>query len=157
MNTTEHDESEGRRPPTTSTKEGAFELELTPSSFREWVRDQPGARFRPEAGRYHLYVMYGCPWAHRTLIVRALKGLERAIDIAAVHYRLNEEEGLGWTFSPDEPEPLYGLRRLRELYTKAAPDYSGRVTVPVLWDKREQTIVNNESSEIVRMLGGAFD
>jgi len=157
MNTTEHDESEGRRPPTTPTKEGAFELELTPSSFREWVRDQPGARFRPEAGRYHLYVMYGCPWAHRTLIVRALKGLERAIDITAVHHRLNEEEGLGWTFSPDAPEPLYGARRLRELYAMASPGYSGRVTVPVLWDKREQTIVNNESSEIIRMLGGVFD
>jgi glutathionyl-hydroquinone reductase len=93
MNTTEHDESKDRRPPTTSTKEGTFELELTPSSFREWVRDQPGARFRPEAGRYHLYVMYGCPWAHRTLIVRALKGLERAIDMTAVHYHLNEQEG----------------------------------------------------------------
>ena len=120
MNTTEHDESKDRKPPTTSTKEGTFELELTPSTFREWVRDEPGARFRPEAGRYHLYVMYGCPWAHRTLIVRALKGLERAIDITAVHHHLDEQAG--WTFSPDEPEPLYGLRRLRELYAMADPD-----------------------------------
>lgn len=155
MNTTKHNETKGRRPPTTSTKKGAFERELTPSSFREWVRDQPGARFRPEAGRYHLYVMYGCPWAHRTLIVRALKGLERAIDITAVHHRLNEQEG--WTFSPDRPEPFYGLRRLRELYVMADPEFGDRVTVPVLWDKRERTIVNNESSEIIRMLNGAFD
>lgn len=156
MAATEHDESEGRGQPTTSTKEGAFERELEPSSFREWVRGEPGARFRPEAGRYHLYVMYGCPWAHRTLLVRAVKGLERAIDVSAVHYHLEDEQA-GWTFSPDEPEPLYGLRRLRELYTMASPSFRGRVTVPVLWDKREKTIVNNESSEIIRMLNGAFN
>ncbi|MGH8490059.1 MAG: hypothetical protein ACREXS_14625 [Gammaproteobacteria bacterium] len=82
MNTTEHDESKDRRPSTTLTKQGVFDPK--PSSFREWVRDSLGARFRAEAGRYHLYVMYGCPWAHRTLIVRALKGLERTIDITAV-------------------------------------------------------------------------
>jgi putative glutathione S-transferase len=151
MNATEHHEPRDRRPRTI--KEGAFDVD--PSTFRDWVRDQPGARFRPEAGRYHLYVMYGCPWAHRTLIVRALKGLERAIGITAVHHHLNEQEG--WTFSPDEPEPFYGLRRLRELYTMAQPAFSGRVTVPVLWDTREQTIVNNESSEIIRMLNGSFD
>ncbi len=126
----------------------------TPSSFRDAVRDEPGTRFRPEAGRYHLYVMYGCPWAHRTLIVRALKGLERAIDFTAVDHRLGEN---GWLFSPERPDPLYGAQGLRELYLKADPGYAGRVTVPVLWDKAEQTIVNNESSEIIRMLNGAFD
>ena len=150
---TEQVESRTLRPLKLSTKPDAFEL--TPSSFRYWVRDKPGARFQPEAGRYHLYVMYGCPWAQRTLIVRALKGLERAIDVSAVHYHLNEQEG--WAFPPDAPEPLYGLRRLRELYAMADPDYSSRITVPVLWDKRERTIVNNESSEIIRMFNDAFN
>ncbi len=153
MNTAQREASGNRMPPSTSTKAGAFLPE--PSIFRDWVRDQPGARFRPEAGRYYLYVMYGCPWAHRTLIVRALKGLERAIDITAVHYHMKEEEG--WVFSSDEPEPLYGLRRMRELYAMADPFYSGRITVPVLWDKREKTIVNNESSEIIRMLNSEFN
>jgi putative glutathione S-transferase len=125
-----------------------------PSTFREAVRDECGARFRPEAGRYHLYVMYGCPWAHRTLIVRALKGLERAIGVTAVHHRMTEE---GWVFPPGAPDPFYGLTRLRDLYRKADPAFDGRVTVPVLWDRAEETIVNNESSEIMRMLNGAFD
>lgn len=129
--------------------------ELAPSRFRDWVHDRPGARFRPEAGRYHLYVMYGCPWAHRTLIVRALKGLERAIDVTAVHYHLDPQQG--WTFSPDRPDPLYGARRLGELYAMAEPGYSGRITVPVLWDAHERTIVNNESSDIIRMFNGAFN
>lgn len=89
--------------------------------------------------------------------MRALKGLERAIDVTALHHHLNEEEGLGWMFAPDRPDPLYGLRGLRELYRMAQPGFGERVTVPALWDKRERTIVNNESSEIVRMLNGAFD
>lgn len=137
------------------TRQKAYEPE--PSSFRDWVSAEPGARFHAEAGRYHLYVMYGCPWAHRTLIVRALKGLERAVAVTAVHHRLNEAAGLGWDFSPDEPEPLYGAQRLRELYTMAAPGFHGRVTVPVLWDQQERTIVNNESSEIIRMFNREFD
>jgi glutathionyl-hydroquinone reductase len=130
-------------------------LDLTPSTFRDWVSSEPGARFQPEPGRYHLYVMYGCPWAHRALIVRALKGLEHAVDMTAVHYHLNEGEG--WIFAPEEPEPLYGLQRLRQLYVMAEAAYSGRITVPVLWDKRERTIVNNESSEIIRMFNSAFN
>jgi putative glutathione S-transferase len=138
--------------PSTTVTPGAFRH--VPSTFRDAVRDEPDARFRPEAGRYHLYVMYGCPWAHRTLIVRALKGLEDAIDFTAVDHRPGEE---GWVFSRERPDPLWGATRLRELYLRADPSYSGRVTVPVLWDKAEQTIVNNESSEIVRMLNGVFD
>jgi putative glutathione S-transferase len=126
----------------------------TASTFRHAVRDEPQARFRPEPGRYHLYVMYGCPWAHRTLIVRALKGLEQAIDFTAVDHRLGEK---GWVFSRERPDPLCGATTLRELYRRADPSYAGRITVPVLWDKTEQTIVNNESSEIVRMLNGVFD
>ena len=153
MNTTEQVALRNPGSPKLSTKRDA--LDLTPSSFRYWVRDKLGARFQPEAGRYHLYVMYGCPWAQRTLIVRALKGLERAIDVTAVHYHLNEQQG--WVFSSEAPDPLYGLHRLRELYAMADPDYSSRITVPVLWDKRERTIVNNESSEIIRMFNDAFN
>lgn len=130
-------------------------LELTPSQFRQRVRTDPDAPFQPAAKRYHLYVMYGCPWAHRTLIVRALKGLEHAIDITAVHHRLIQSEG--WTFDPDRPEPLYGAPGLRTLYLMANPTYRGRITVPVLWDKQERTIVNNESTDIMRMLNSAFD
>jgi putative glutathione S-transferase len=125
------------------------------SSFRQWISAAPGARFAPEPDRYHLYVMRGCPWAHRTLIARKLKGLEAVIGMTAVHHHL--VEGVGWTFSPDRPDPLYGATRLRELYEMARPGYDGRVTVPVLWDKRERTIVNNESAEIVRMLATEFD
>lgn len=130
-------------------------LTLTPSRFRDAVSTLPGARFRPEPERYHLYVMYGCPWAHRTLIGRALKGLERVIGMTALHHHLLEGEG--WAFAPDRPDPLHGAHHLRELYAMAQPGYAGRITVPVLWDRREQTIVNNESSEILRMMNTAFD
>jgi glutathionyl-hydroquinone reductase len=123
--------------------------------FRDRISSEPGARFAPAAGRYHLYVMYGCPWAHRTIIVRQLKGLQSAIGMTAVHHHLIE--GQGWTFAPERPDPLYGLTRLRELYEMTSPGYEGKVTVPVLWDTQERSIVNNESAEIVRMLGSAFD
>jgi glutathionyl-hydroquinone reductase len=149
--TTTSSESIDRGAPVTATK-GAYQPK--PSTFRDEVRDEPGARFRPEAGRYHLYVSYACPWAHRTLLVRALKGLGQAIGVTAVNPRPTEQ---GWAFSPDDPEPFYGLTLLRDLYTKAEPGFADRVTVPVLWDKREETIVNNESSEIIRMLNGAFN
>jgi glutathionyl-hydroquinone reductase len=125
------------------------------SHFRDRISAEPGARFAPAAGRYHLYVMYGCPWAHRTIIVRCLKGLESSIGMTAVHHHL--VEGQGWSFAPERPDPLYGLKRLRELYEMASPGYEGKVTVPVLWDTHERTIVNNESADIVRMLGSAFD
>ena len=136
----------------TASTGGAFERKA--SAFREAVREGPGARFAPAAGRYHLYVSYACPWASRALVVRALKGLEGAIGVTTVDAFMGEN---GWTFSPENPDPLYGLRYLYELYTKADPDYTGRVTVPVLWDTVEQTIVNNESSEIIRQLNGAFN
>jgi putative glutathione S-transferase len=133
------------------------------SQWRDWITPngepvegrQRG--FKAEPGRYHLYVSLACPWAHRTLIFRALKKLEDVISVSVVHSYMGEN---GWTFQHEEGatgDTLYGLDFLHQLYTKADPTYSGRVTVPVLWDKQEQTIVNNESSEIIRMLNSAFD
>lgn len=113
--------------------------------------------FKAEPGRYHLYVSLACPWAHRTLVVRKLKQLEEVISVAIVHHRMGEN---GWTFLAEDGatgDTLYGLDFLHQVYTKADPGYSGRVTVPVLWDKKEETIVSNESPEIIRMLNSAFD
>lgn len=133
------------------------------TAFRNWVTPdgRPGPSgsdgFSAQSGRYHLYVSWACPWAHRTLIFRALKGLEEIIPISAVHWLMAEK---GWTFEPAEgviPDPLFNSRFLYEVYTRADPDYTGRVSVPVLWDKHTQTIVNNESAEIIRMFNSAFD
>ena len=133
------------------------------SAFRSWVTPDgsPGPSgsggFPAEAGRYHLYVSLACPWAHRTLIMRRLKGLEGMIDVSVVHWHMGEQ---GWTFRQGPGatgDRLYGLDCLHQLYTKAQPDHSGRVTVPVLWDRARRTIVSNESSEIIRMLTSAFD
>jgi putative glutathione S-transferase len=133
------------------------------SSFRSYVTadGSPGPTgaggFKAESGRYHLYVSYACPWAHRTLIFRKLKGLEGHISVSIVHYRMLEN---GWEFHAAEgatEDHLFGSDALWQVYTKADPHYSGRVTVPVLWDKRTGTIVNNESSEIIRMFNSAFD
>ncbi len=113
--------------------------------------------FKAEAGRYHLYVSLACPWAHRTLIFRKLKGLESMISVSMVHWIMREK---GWTFEDGPgvvPDPIHGARFLHEVYTAAKRDYTGRVTVPVLWDKTRGTIVSNESSEIIRMLNSAFD
>ncbi|MDS0280529.1 glutathione S-transferase family protein [Haloarcula onubensis] len=137
-------------------EDGEFDRQET--SFRNRIRDDPDARFRPEAGRYHLYVSLACPWAHRTLLVRALKGLDDAISVDVVDpYRADD----GWQFTPEKDgcteDSLYGSEYLRELYVTADPDMTGRVTVPVLWDKQEETIVNNESEEILRMLDTEFD
>lgn len=114
--------------------------------------------FKAEAGRYHLYVSLACPWAHRTLIFRALKGLEDMISASVVHPVMLEN---GWTFATDfegaTGDALFGSDFMHQIYTRADPSYSGRVTVPVLWDKQTGTIVNNESSEIIRMLNSAFD
>ena len=121
------------------------------SSFRDWVQDRPGARFEPEPGRYHLYVSYACPWAHRTLIMRRLKGLETAIPVSVVHPLMLDE---GWEFGDwpgSTPDPIHNARYMREVYLAADPEFTGRVTVPVLWDQREGTIVSNESREILRM------
>jgi putative glutathione S-transferase len=137
-------------------EDGSVEREET--SFRDRVRAEPDARFPAEAGRYHLYVSLACPWAHRTLVTRALKGLDDAISVDVLDpYR---DEG-GWQFSPEKdgctPDTVNGFDYLREAYAAADPDYTGHVTVPVLWDTREGTIVNNESAEIMRTLDVAFD
>ena len=130
------------------------------SSFRSWVRADGSTEFAPEAGRYHLYVSLACPWAHRTLIVRRLKKLEGAISLSVVHPFMGEN---GWGFeNPDATagvvaDEVNGATHLHQVYTKADPGYSGRVTVPVLWDRKHGTIVNNESAEILRMLNAEFD
>jgi len=133
------------------------------SPFRNWVTASGEAGpsdargFVAEPGRYHLIVSLACPWAHRTLIFRRLKGLESMISLSVVHWLLAER---GWTFDPGPgviPDPLFDAAALSEFYVKAQPGYSGRVTVPVLWDKKTSTIVNNESSEIIRMFNSAFD
>jgi glutathionyl-hydroquinone reductase len=132
-------------------------------AFRNWVTvdGSPGPSgrggFRAEAARYHLYVSLACPWAHRALIVRALKGLEEMISVSVVHWLMLDN---GWTFADGPgtvPDTVNGASLLHQVYTAADPDYTGRVSVPVLWDKQEKTIVNNESSEIIRMLNSAFD
>ena len=131
--------------------------------FRNWVTasGEPGPTgvggFKAEPGRYHLIVSLACPWAHRTLIFRRLKGLESMISLSVVHWLLRER---GWTFDQGPgviPDPIFGASALSEFYLKARPDYSGRVTVPVLWDKKTSTIVNNGLSEIIRMFNSAFD
>ena len=130
------------------------------SRYRNWVtRDgAPGPSgdggFKAEPGRYHLYVSLACPWAHRTLIFRRLKKLTDAISVSVVEPHMLGE---GWTFSDECPDHLYDAKRLYEIYLKADPNYSGRVTVPVLWDKQRQTIVSNESADIIRMLNSAFN
>ena len=127
------------------------------SRFRDWVTADGGSGYKAEPGRYHLYVSLACPWAHRTLIFRALKGLEDVISVSIVDPLMGAD---GWTFSDGPgciPDTVNGKRFLHEIYTLASPDYTGRVTVPVLWDKERRTIVNNESSEIIRMLNHAFD
>ena len=133
------------------------------SQFRHWVTPdgQAGptgeAGFRAEVGRYHLYVSLACPWAQRTLIYRQLKGLETAITLSVVHWRMLE---YGWNFAPGPgviSDPLHSADYLYEVYRAADPHYSGRVTVPVLWDRQTHRIVNNESSDIIRMFNTAFD
>lgn len=127
------------------------------SRFRSWVTADGSSGFPAEAGRYHLYVSYACPWAHRTLIVRQLKKLESIIPVSVVHPVMGSES---WHFGECDgctPEPLYGVQWLYEVYLRAVPDYSGNVTVPLLFDRKSGTIVNNESSEIIRMFNSAFD
>lgn len=146
----------------TSETGGAFKRDT--SKFRNWVTADGSAGpsgdggFRAESGRYHLYVSYACPWAHRTLIFRALKGLTDHISVSAVHPDMLKN---GWEFREDfdgaTGDTLFGSRYMHQVYTKAKPDVSGRVTVPVLWDKETGKIVSNESSEIIRMFNSAFD
>lgn len=132
------------------TKESGGEFRRQDSRFRDWISDEEGATFPPESGRYHLYVSLACPWAHRTLIFRALKGLEKHIGVTVVEPIMLEN---GWELKDDQ----YGLDFMYQLYLKADASYEGRVTVPVLWDKKTETIVSNESAEIIRMLNTAFN
>lgn len=140
-------------------KSGHFKRQA--SSFRDFVSREPGARFAPEKGRYHLYVSLACPWAHRTLITRKLKGLEDIISVNVVDWFMGPD---GWRFPESATavpgstlDELYGSKMIREIYLKADPEYAARFTVPVLWDKKLQTIVNNESAEIIRMFYTEFD
>jgi putative glutathione S-transferase len=137
-------------------EDGNFVRDTT--SFRNRVEADPDAEFPAESGRYHLYVSYACPWAHRTLLARTLLGLEDAISVDVVDpHRQND----GWEFAPEKegctPDSQFGADYLREVYTQADADYTGRVTVPVLWDEDRQTIVNNESRDILRILDTAFE
>lgn len=135
-----------------SDDEGAFKRPET--QFRAWVREDSPEGFVPEAGRYHLFVSYACPWAHRTLIARALNGLEDVISVTNVSSEMGDD---GWVFGGDgDADPILNARFLREIYLHADAKYTGRVTVPVLWDKKKQTIVNNESREIMRMFNTSF-
>ena len=146
----------------TAASGGAFKR--TTAGFRNWVTADGSAGptgtdgYAAESGRYHLYVSYACPWAHRTLIFRELKGLAPHIGVSVVHPDMLAD---GWTFATEFPgatgDALFNLPFLRDLYTRAVPDVSGRVTVPVLWDRQTNTIVSNESSEIIRMFNSAFD
>ena len=136
------------------------------SSFRHWVTadGSPGPSgeggFKAEAGRYHLYVSLACPWAHRALIMRRLKGLDDMVSMSSVDWFMGKD---GWRFDVDgkvdgaDADPIGGHKFLREVYTAADPSYTGRVTVPVLWDRKRETIVSNESAEIIRMFNSAFD
>ncbi|MGC6404320.1 MAG: glutathione S-transferase family protein [Candidatus Comchoanobacterales bacterium] len=131
----------------------------TTAQFRNWIESDKLARFPAESGRYHLYVSYACPWAHRTLIYRSLKELDDMIGVSVVDWHMGDQ---GWTFKPSSPQNgakdhLYQLNYAHQLYTKADPKYTGRVTVPILWDTQEQTIVSNESADIIRMFNRSFD
>jgi putative glutathione S-transferase len=127
------------------------------SEFRDRVTADGSSGFPAESGRYHLYVSYACPWAHRTLIFRRLKGLTDHISVSVVHPLMLEN---GWTFLDGDgvvPDPIHRAEFLHQIYAAARPDYTGRVTVPVLWDRQSETIVNNESAEIIRMFNREFD
>jgi glutathionyl-hydroquinone reductase len=128
------------------TKSSNGKFQRQDSRFRDWVKADGSSDFSPDIDRYRLYVSLACPWAHRTLIIRALKGLEQAIEVVVVKPLMLDQ---GWLLEGDTP--------LHTIYTQAQADYTGRVTVPVLWDKKNETIVNNESSEIIRMFNTEFD
>lgn len=145
------------------TKKSGGRFQRSESAFRNWVTADgaPGPAgkggFKAEPGRYHLYVSLACPWAHRALIFRKLKGLEGMISLSVVHWLMAEN---GWTFAEGEgviPDPIGQARYMHEVYTRADPHYSGRVTVPVLWDKQQNTVVSNESADIIRMMNSAWD
>lgn len=140
------------------------EFKRDAAKFRDWVTTDGSAGpsgaggHKAESGRYHLYVSHACPWAHRTMIFRAIKGLEDHIDISVVHPEMLSE---GWEFRKDfdgaTGDRQFGLDYLRQVYLKVQPEMTGRVTVPVLWDKQTGSIVSNESADIIRMFNSAFD
>ena len=145
------------------TKSSGGKFIRTAPQFRNWITADGSAGpsgvagFKPEPGRYHLYVSLACPWAHRTLIFRQIKGLTDMISLSVVHWYMAEN---GWTFAPGDgviADSITQADYMYQVYTAAKPDYSGRVTVPVLWDKETRTIVSNESPEIIRMFNSAFD
>ncbi|MEH6579329.1 MAG: glutathione S-transferase family protein [Amphritea sp.] len=145
------------------TKSTGGKFERKAPSFRNWITADGSAGpsgvsgYKAEANRYHLYVSLACPWAHRAIIYRKLKGLEEMISMSVVNAFMGDE---GWTFEPGEhvvADPVHNATRMHQVYSTAMPDYTGRVTVPVLWDKKTHTIVSNESPEIIRMLNSAFD
>jgi glutathionyl-hydroquinone reductase len=138
-------------------------LQRPQSAFRNWITADGSAGpsgeggFRAEPGRYHLYIARACPWAHRTTIFRELKGLQDAIGLSVTHWLMADQ---GWTFQPGPgvvPDPLHGAETLWQLYVRSDPSYTGRVTVPVLWDTHRDRIVSNESADIIRMFNSAFD
>lgn len=146
------------------TRSSGGKFQRSQAKFRNWITADGSAGpsgtdgFSAESGRYHLYVSYACPWAHRALIFRQLKDLTNHISISVVHPDMLSD---GWTFETDDNgatgDTLFGVPFARDIYTKADPQFSGRVTVPILWDKQRETIVSNESSEIIRMFNSAFD
>ncbi|WP_318440156.1 glutathione S-transferase family protein [Photobacterium leiognathi] len=145
------------------TKSTGGKFERKASSFRSWITKDGSAGITGEAGfkaepnRYHLYVSLACPWAHRAIIYRQLKGLDSMIPMSVVNAYMGEN---GWNFEAGDgvvADPIFNAQFLHQIYTQADPDYTGRVTVPVLWDKHKQTIVSNESADIIRMLNSAFD
>jgi len=140
-------------------KKGEFQRKE--SQFRSRVENNESAEFKPEAGRYHLYVSLACPWAHRTLIVRSLKGLEKVISHTVMDWHLDGARGWCFTDAADRPgcspDPIHNFERLRQVYEMVKPGYDGNVTVPVLFDKKTNKIVNNESSEIIVMLNSEFN
>ncbi len=139
------------------TKKSGGKFERQASQFRDTISNEDGAKFKAESGRYHLYVSLACPWAHRTLIFRALKGLEEHIDVSVVHPEMLDK---GWEFG-EYPgatgDKLFGKSYAHELYTKVKSDITSRVTVPILWDTHTNSIVNNESAEIIRIFNSAFN
>lgn len=138
-----------------STRDGEFDRQE--STFRDWITADGSSGYKAEPGRYHLYVSLACPWAHRTLIVRSLKGLEAVISVDVVEPHMGEEGWVFGTYPGSSRDTVNGLRTLHEVYRMADARFNGIVTVPVLWDKQRRRIVNNESSEIIRMLNAAFN
>ena len=138
-------------------RDDSGQFKRMPTHFHRWITADGSSGFKAESGRYHLYVSLGCPWAHRTVLLRSLKGLQDAIGLSIVDPVISDQ---GWQFSErfgSSPDRLYGVNYLWQIYGKAKADYSGRVTVPVLWDQQTQTIVNNESRQIIQMFNAEFN